>query len=144
MLQIKYGPEIEDTRRFLEILSEHKKVTFITTSSRSPYVEKFGESPKSSQLARKLSENLERRGVKVNIIDATKLEIKTVLDVLVKFTVTIVEQRNLLLRIRKRIQTVNLDAGQAMILKMMSFGKYPNLSMRVKQLFSLDHKDGEV
>ena len=79
MLQIKYGPEIEDTRRFLEILSEHKKVTFITTSSRSPYVEKFGESPKSSQLARKLSENLERRGVKVNIIDATKLEIKNCL-----------------------------------------------------------------
>ena len=79
MIQVKYGPEIEDTRRFLEVLSEHKKVTFVTTSSRSPYVEKFGESPKSSQLARNLAENLERRGVKVNIIDATKLNIKNCL-----------------------------------------------------------------
>lgn len=79
MINVKYGPEIEDTRRFLEILSQHKKVTFVTTSSRSPYVEKFGESPKSSQLARNLAENLERRGVKVNIIDATKLNIKNCL-----------------------------------------------------------------
>jgi multimeric flavodoxin WrbA len=50
-------------------------VTFITTSSRSPYVEKFGESPKSSQLARNLAEKLKQRDIKVEIIDAAKLNI---------------------------------------------------------------------
>jgi hypothetical protein len=139
MLQIKYGPEIEDTRRFLEILSEHKKVTFITTSSRSPYVEKFGESPKSSQLARNLAENLERRGVKVNIIDATKLEIKNCLGCV---SVITVEQKNQILKTRKRILMVSLDAGQATISRTMNFGRYLNLSMKVRLLFSLVPKDG--
>jgi hypothetical protein len=50
MIDVKYGFEIEDVRRFIEKLTPCKKVTFITTSSRSPYVEKFGESPKSSQI----------------------------------------------------------------------------------------------
>jgi multimeric flavodoxin WrbA len=75
MIDVKYGFEIEDVRRFIEKLTPCKKVTFITTSSRSPYVEKFGESPKSSQLARNLAEKLKQRDVKVEIIDAAKLNI---------------------------------------------------------------------
>lgn len=75
MIDVKYGFEIEDVRRFIEKLTPCKKVTFITTSSRSPYVEKFGESPKSSQLARSLAEKLKQRDIKVEIIDAAKLNI---------------------------------------------------------------------
>jgi|688.fasta_scaffold16235_16 multimeric flavodoxin WrbA len=75
MAEVKYGPEIEDIRRFIEILSVHKKVTFITTSSRSPYVEKFGESPKSSQLALNIAERLRRKEIEVDVIDASKLNI---------------------------------------------------------------------
>ena len=75
MIDVKYGFEIEDVRRFIEKLTPCKKVTFITTSTRSPYVEKFGESPKSSQLARNLAEKLKQRDVKVEIIDAAKLNI---------------------------------------------------------------------
>jgi multimeric flavodoxin WrbA len=75
MIDVKYGFEIEDVRRFIEKLTPCKKVTFITTSSRSPYVEKFGESPKSSQLARNLAEKLKQRDIKVEIIDAAKLNI---------------------------------------------------------------------
>ena len=75
MAEVKYGPEIEDIRRFIEILSVHKKITFITTSSRSPYVEKFGESPKSSQLALNIAERLRRKEIAVDVIDASKLNI---------------------------------------------------------------------
>lgn len=74
-MDIKIGPEIEDVRAFLDTLSGHKKVTFVTTSSRSPYVEEKGESPKSSQLARHLSQKLKERGVVVELIDAAKLNI---------------------------------------------------------------------
>lgn len=75
MIDVKYGLEIEDVRRFIEKLSEHKNVTFITTSTRSPYVEKYGETPKSSQLAEKIAEILREKGVAVDVIDAAKLKI---------------------------------------------------------------------
>lgn len=75
MIDVKYGPELEDVRKFIQALTPLKKVTFITTSSRSQYVEKYGESPKSSQLARHLAEKLNERGIKVDIIDAAKLKI---------------------------------------------------------------------
>jgi multimeric flavodoxin WrbA len=75
MIEVKYGPEIEDIRNFMEVLSVHKKVVFITTSTRSPYVEKFGESPKSSQLAKHIAQKLKERGVAVDVIDASKLTI---------------------------------------------------------------------
>lgn len=74
-MEVKYGPEIEDIRSFLDTLSRHKKVTFVTTSTRSPYVEKKGESPKSSQLARHLAQKLKERGVNVEVFDAAKLKI---------------------------------------------------------------------
>mgnify|MGYP003704104169 CR=1 FL=1 len=75
MLEVKYGLELENTMKFIDALSVHKKVTFVTTSTRSDYIEKKGETPKSSQLAKNLAEALERRGVKVNIIDGAKLNI---------------------------------------------------------------------
>jgi multimeric flavodoxin WrbA len=75
MIDVKYGLELEDTRRFIDALSMHKKITFVTTSSRSEYIEKNGESPKSSQLARNLAEALKRRDIEVNIIDGAKLNI---------------------------------------------------------------------
>jgi multimeric flavodoxin WrbA len=76
MIQVKYGPEIADVTSFISTLSKHKKVTFVTTSNRSPYVEKtYGESPKSSQLAEHLAISLRKRGVKVSVIDAAKLKI---------------------------------------------------------------------
>jgi len=76
MIQVKYGPEISDATNFLNTLSKHKKVTFVTTSNRSPFVEKkYGESPKSTQLANHLAEALRRRGVKVSVIDGAKLKI---------------------------------------------------------------------
>ena len=74
-MEIKYGPEIEDIGRFLDKLTPHKKVTFVTTSTRSPYVEKNGESPKSNQLAMHLAEKLRSRGPKVEVINAAKLKI---------------------------------------------------------------------
>ena len=75
MIEIKYGPEIEDISKFIDTLTPHKKVTFVTTSTRSGYVEKNGESPKSSQLARNLADKLRQRGVNVEVIDAAKLKI---------------------------------------------------------------------
>jgi len=75
MVEVKYGSEITDISRFVDALSNHEKVTFVTTSSRSEYILKKGEAPKSSQLARNVAEALERRGVEVNVIDATKLNI---------------------------------------------------------------------
>jgi multimeric flavodoxin WrbA len=76
MIQVKYGPEIADVTSFLNVLSKHKKVTFVTTSNRSPFVEKkYGESPKSTQLANHLAESLRRRGVKVSVVDGAKLKI---------------------------------------------------------------------
>jgi len=75
MIEVKYGPEIEDASNFLEALSVCRKVTFVTTSTRSEYVEEKGESPKSSQLAKSLAENLMDRGVDVEIIDGAKLNI---------------------------------------------------------------------
>lgn len=74
-MEIKYGPEIEDARSFLSNLSGDKKITFVTTSNRGPYVEKQGESPKSTQLARHLAQKLKERGVDVELIDASKLKI---------------------------------------------------------------------
>jgi multimeric flavodoxin WrbA len=75
MIEVKYGMEIENVESFLEALSSHKKVTFVTTSSRSEYIEKQGETPKSSQLAKHLAEALERRGVSVELLDGAKLNI---------------------------------------------------------------------
>ena len=75
MMEMKYGPEIEDISKFIDTLTPHKKVTFVTTSTRSQYVEENGESPKSSQLARHLADKLRQRGVKVEVIDAAKLKI---------------------------------------------------------------------
>lgn len=74
-MEVKYGPEIENARDFIDGLSLCKKVTFVTTSTRSPYVEKKGESPKSSQLARSLSKSLESRNIEVSIIDGANLNI---------------------------------------------------------------------
>jgi multimeric flavodoxin WrbA len=75
MIEVKYGSEMSDINKFLAELSGHKKVTFVTTSSRSEYIEKMGESPKSSQLARSIAESLKRRGVEVEVIDGAKLNI---------------------------------------------------------------------
>ena len=75
MMEMKYGPEIEDISKFIDTLTPHKKVTFVTTSTRSQYIEENGESPKSSQLARHLADKLRQRGVKVEVIDAAKLKI---------------------------------------------------------------------
>jgi len=76
MIEVKYGPEIQDVSNFLRELSNLKKVTFVTTSNRSPYVEKtYGEVPKSTQLANSLAESLKRRGVKVAVLDAAKMKI---------------------------------------------------------------------
>lgn len=75
MIEVKYGLEIESVRGFLDALSQHKKVTFVTTSSRSEYIEKNGETPKSSQLAMHLAQNLRGRGVDVEVINGTKLNI---------------------------------------------------------------------
>ncbi len=50
-IQVAYGPEVVNTFPFLNELSTLKKVLFVTTSNRSPYVEKQGEVAKSSQLA---------------------------------------------------------------------------------------------
>lgn len=74
-MEVKYGPEIEDARAFLTALSPFKKVTFVTTSNRGEYVSKKGESPKSTQLAENLAQKLKERGVKVEVIDASKLKI---------------------------------------------------------------------
>ena len=76
MIDVKYGPEIQDVSNFLRELSALKKVTFVTTSNRSPYVEKtYGEVPKSTQLANSLADNLRRRGIKVAVLDAAKMKI---------------------------------------------------------------------
>ena len=74
-MEVKYGFEMENMRAFIEELTPLKKVVFVTTSTRSPYVEKFGESPKSSQLANKIAEKLRQRDVKVEVINAAKLKI---------------------------------------------------------------------
>lgn len=74
-LQVAYGPEVINIYPFLNALSTMKKVLFVTTSNRSPYVEKQGEVAKSSQLARHFQELLEQRGVEVQMIDAAKLNI---------------------------------------------------------------------
>ncbi len=74
-MEVKYGRELEDVSRFIETLGSLKKVVFVTTSSRSPYVEKNGESPKSSQLANSIAESLRNRGVQVEVIDGAKLNI---------------------------------------------------------------------
>ena len=70
-----YGPELINIYPFMNGLSTLKKVLFVTTSNRSPYVEKQGEVAKSSQLARHLKDLLEQRGVEVELIDAAKLNI---------------------------------------------------------------------
>jgi len=76
MIDVKYGPEIQDVSNFLRELSGLKKVTFVTTSNRSPYVEKtYGEVAKSTQLANSLAQNLRKRGVKVSVLDAAKMKI---------------------------------------------------------------------
>ena len=75
MTEVKYGFELENLRDFIGSLSRLEKVTFVTTSTRSPYVEKFGESPKSSQLALRIAVELERSGTKVEVINAAKLKI---------------------------------------------------------------------
>jgi multimeric flavodoxin WrbA len=76
MIEVKYGPEIQDVSNFIGELSKLKKVTFVTTSNRSPFVEKkYGESPKSTQLAHHLADILKRKGIKVSVLDAAKLKI---------------------------------------------------------------------
>jgi multimeric flavodoxin WrbA len=74
-IEVKYGRELEDVSKFIDTLGAMKKVVFVTTSSRSPYVEEFGESPKSSQLAKSLAKALINRNVNVEIIDGAKLKI---------------------------------------------------------------------
>ena len=74
-LQVGYGPEVINIYPFMNGLSTLKKVLFVTTSNRSPYVEKQGEVAKSSQLARHFKGLLEQRGVEVELIDAAKLNI---------------------------------------------------------------------
>jgi len=74
-IEVKYGRELEDVSKFIDTLGSMKKVVFVTTSSRSPYVEEFGESPKSSQLAKSLAKALINRNVNVEIIDGAKLNI---------------------------------------------------------------------
>jgi multimeric flavodoxin WrbA len=74
-IEVKYGRELEDVSKFIDTLGAMKKVVFVTTSSRSPYVEEFGESPKSSQLAKSLAKALINRNVSVEIIDGAKLKI---------------------------------------------------------------------
>jgi multimeric flavodoxin WrbA len=74
-VEVKYGRELEDVSKFIEILGSLKKVVFVTTSSRSPYVEKNGETPKSSQLANSIATSLRNKGVSVEVIDGTKLKI---------------------------------------------------------------------
>jgi multimeric flavodoxin WrbA len=73
--QIKYGPEAENFYPFLNRLSGDKKVLFLTTSNRSPYVEKLGEVSKSSQLAAHLADLLRFKGVDVIVLDVAKLNI---------------------------------------------------------------------
>jgi multimeric flavodoxin WrbA len=75
-MEVGYGREMMNVMSFLDTLSSLKKVTFVTTSNRSPFVEKkYGESPKSSQLADYLADALRRRGVKVDVWDGAKLKI---------------------------------------------------------------------
>lgn len=73
--QVGYGPEIMNVYPFLNYLSKLKKVLFVCTSNRSPYVIKQGESAKSSQLAERLAYLLEQKGCKVEVIDASLLNI---------------------------------------------------------------------
>ena len=74
-LQVGYGPEVINIYPFLNSLSKLKKVLFITTSNRSPYVAKQGERAKSSQLADHLAYLLRQKGCDVEVIDASSLTI---------------------------------------------------------------------
>jgi multimeric flavodoxin WrbA len=74
-MEVKYGRELENVSKFIEFLSSLKRVVFVTTSSRSPYIKEHGESPKSSQLANALAESLRNKGTSVEVIDGAKLNI---------------------------------------------------------------------
>ncbi len=74
-IQVKYGPEMENIYPFLSTLSEGGKVLFVTTSNRGKYITSKGEKPKSTRLAEHFKELLEKRGVEVVLIDASKLKI---------------------------------------------------------------------
>jgi multimeric flavodoxin WrbA len=75
MIKVSYGTEISDIGDLIKTLSNDKKVTFITTSSRSEYILKKGETAKSSQLANSVAEALRKRKIEVEVIDATDLKI---------------------------------------------------------------------
>ena len=142
-MEVKYGPEIEGIRSFLDTLSRHKKVTFVTTSTRSPYVEKKGESPKSSQLARHLAQKLKERGVNVEIFDAAKLKIYECLGCVSEVNGNHCGSIDSKLDDKEKNPNGLLRCWLAMTSKMMSFGKYQNPFTRVRLSFSLAPRDGE-
>lgn len=74
-IQVKYGPEMEDIYPFLNTLSGEKRVLFVTTSNRGKYISSKGEKPKSTRLAEHLKGLLEKKGVEVVLMDASKLKI---------------------------------------------------------------------
>jgi multimeric flavodoxin WrbA len=74
-LQVGYGPEVINLYPFVNELSKLRKVLFITTSNRSPFVAKQGEKAKSTQLAEHLAGIITRKGAEVEVIDASALNI---------------------------------------------------------------------
>jgi len=74
-LQVGYGPEVINLYPFINTLSKLRKVLFVTTSNRSPFVAKQGEKAKSTQLAEHLAGIIARKGAEVEVIDASALNI---------------------------------------------------------------------
>jgi len=74
-IQVNYGPEMENIYPFLSSLSSEKRVLFVTTSNRGEYISSKGEKPKSTRLAEHFKEMLEKKGVEVTLLDASKLKI---------------------------------------------------------------------
>ena len=74
-IQVKYGPEMENIYPFLSTLGSEKRVLFVTTSNRGEYISSKGEKPKSTRLAEHFKEMLEKKGVEVTLLDASKLKI---------------------------------------------------------------------
>lgn len=74
-IQVKYGPEMENIYPFLNTLSSGKRVLFVTTSNRGEYILSKGERPKSTRLAEHFKDLLEKKGIEVELMDASKLKI---------------------------------------------------------------------
>ena len=74
-IQVKYGPEMENIYPLLSTLGSEKRVLFVTTSNRGEYISSKGEKPKSTRLAEHLKDMLEKKGVEVVLMDASKLKI---------------------------------------------------------------------